>query len=755
MVIHNYSVEASVYENGKTIKGTLMMFSDEFVFNGARNSINWEMTQVEEGIVPVKSFLRTVNKPCIVFVQGSFRSSQFMIEPDKLQEVRASVRTFADETKKKRAEQERAELEKKRKEEQRRIEEQKKKESEQKKYEEQKSQNGVKEKTSSGGIDPEIYKRQMEKKQAHIRQIVDDIRAHHSDELISVCSIAQKAGGLFLDNPYRVLGISCSSSVEDANKALDKLKKLNRLKALDAYRSEYDLNGLEKPVRDLSVAQNALTLLKDISYKWFWFSSTEACTAWNNNKYRAELTRNGPEYGTYDLFLANYMYAVLCDPDFNMTETWKRVLNYCNYILDKNTIELLKSRFCQNELSGSDDSVLYNSFKRNAFKPILMLCERDDLDAVLRFHKIIISCENEYLEELSRIILGKLVSWFTEKEAGIMGFLKTFKNEHRDKSAICEEIRRRGEAYCDLVEPMLTLILKDFKGATVRYDMIKESYSNATYQLMYELYKLEDMSNAIYFANKCYSYCKSDDKKRIKNTFGEANIKAIDWRYIHTVWDAKGDKYFFGRGCPVDYAMALYWYRKAADAGNMYSPNSIGICYQKGLGVPKSEEQAAVWFEKSCKSGCPEGAYNLAECYYSGTGVKKDIDLAIKYWGEAAKLGHPAAKQKRDEIFTRVQAERKIHRAHNHICHDIGFQMTTGPGIAAEVTLNRPANVYLVNQQGYQKYLNGIDFAFYGGHTSNSPYRIRIPTSNHWYIIVDNGDQPITGITSSVKVTRT
>lgn len=186
----------------------------------------------------------------------------------------------------------------------------------------------------------------------------------------------------------------------------------------------------------------------------------------------------------------------------------------------------------------------------------------------------------------------------------------------------------------------------------------------------------------------------------------------------------------------------------------MYSPNSIGVCYQNGHGVPQSDEQAASWFEKACKAGNPQGAYNLAECYYTGTGVRKDLDQALKYWAEAAKLGHPSAAQRREAIFATVQAERRNHRARNHICHDLGFQMTTGPNMVVEVTLSQSANAYLVNAQGYQNYLNGNEFTHYGGYASSSPYRIRIPSSNHWYVIVDNGDRPIAGITSSAKVKR-
>ena len=54
--------------------------------------------------------------------------------------------------------------------------------------------------------------------------------------------------------------------------------------------------------------------------------------------------------------------------------------------------------------------------------------------------------------------------------------------------------------------------------------------------------------------------------------------------------------------------------------------------------------------------------------------------------------------------------------------------------------------------KNYQNYISGKDFSYYGGYTTENPYRINIPSSNHWYVIIDNGDDVVTGITSSVKV---
>lgn len=756
MAAGNYSVEASIIENGKVIKGTLMLFIDEYSFGSARKSVNWETVTCEQGTERIKGFLRSVDKPYVVFNYNGDRSLKFVLEPVQKDILLSKVKEFADSVRNERIAKEEQDRKAEEAHQQQLAEEQRIRREAQRKADEEyrkKQEEELRKKAEEARKEREIADCKKTDKQARIEREINACKSKDA-ELISIEGLGKKAGSSILDNPYRILGISSRASNEEANTALDKLKKLARLKALGSYRSPFDLSGVEKPVRDLSVAQNALILLKDKTNRYFWFEEADACVAWQSGRYRIELSRDGEEFGTYDLFLANYMYAILCDPDFNVSETWKRVLSFYCYIVKQPNCELLRSRFTEKELAGMTNADLVNGFKSVIFKPILMLCDRDDLDAVIRLHKCIKDVDNSRLDNLSRNVLGKLVSWFTDKEAVMLSYLRDVDDEDTITDEKGEEICEKGEAYCRVVEPVLEIVLHDFRGDLIRYDMIKESYRHITYQLMYELNKCANKSNAILFANKCFSYCSADDKKRIQNTFGEANIKSIDWNVAHTGWDVKGDDFYYGRGCAVDYTQALYWYHKAADKGNMYSPNSIGICYQKGHGVPQSDEQAAQWFEKAAAAGNPQGAYNLAECYFEGIGVRRSVDMALKYWAEAAKFGHPSASQRKNSVFAKVQVERRNHRARNHYCHDIGFQMTTGPNMVVEVSISQPAYVYLVNAQGYQSYLNGDEFKPYGGYASSSPYRILIPSSNHWYVIVDNGDGPIASITSSAKVKR-
>lgn len=714
----NYSVKAAIIENGKLVKGTLTLFNDEYVFGNVRKSVNWENVICEQGTTSVKVFLRSVDKQYVVFNHASDRSMQFILESSQASFVLNKVREFGNE-----------------------IRDERVAKANKVKREEDERQRQAKEEKD----------RHVSEKSARIKKAIEASKGKQ-EQKVELEPIAVKAAAAFLDNPYRILGVSCATTNEEANSALDKLKKLARLKALEVYRSPFDLNGLDRPTRDLSVAQNALALLKDKNHKLFWFVESDACMAWRDGKYRIELVKDGEELGTYDLFLANYMYAIFCDSNFNVSEIWKRIFNYYVFICKQSDCKLFRSRFSEKELQNMNNADLLNTFRSNIFKPLLMLCDRDDLDAVIRLHKCIRDCDNRLLEELSRNVVGKLVSWFTDKETAMLSFLRDTNEDDYISEERGKEIRKHGEEYCSIVEPVFEIVLCYFRGDAVRYDMIKESYRSTTYQFMYELNKCSDKSNAIVFANKCYVYCKEDDKQRIKNTFGEANIKVVDWNTPHTGWDVKGDDFYYGRGCAVDYTHALYWYHKVADEGNMYSKNSIGICYQEGHGVPQSDEQAVSWFRQASDAGNPQGAYNLAECYFEGKGVRKDIDMALKYWGEATKLGHPSAESRKSEIFSKVQFQRRNHRSRNHICHDLGFQMTTGLSVYVEVTVNQAANVYLVNQKGYQNYLNGNEFSHQGGYITELPARLRIPSSNHWYVIVDNGDEPIARVTSSVKV---
>ena len=61
--------------------------------------------------------------------------------------------------------------------------------------------------------------------------------------------------------------------------------------------------------------------------------------------------------------------------------------------------------------------------------------------------------------------------------------------------------------------------------------------------------------------------------------------------------------YANGQGVPQDYAEAVKWYRLAADQGDAYAQNNLGVMYDQGQGVPQDYVLAHMWFNLSAAQG--------------------------------------------------------------------------------------------------------------------------------------------------------
>lgn len=59
-------------------------------------------------------------------------------------------------------------------------------------------------------------------------------------------------------------------------------------------------------------------------------------------------------------------------------------------------------------------------------------------------------------------------------------------------------------------------------------------------------------------------------------------------------------------------------------------------------------------------------------------------------------------------------------------------------GEVVEVQLRgRAANVRLMDSSNLSNYRNRRRYRYLGAHVTRSPYRMRIPRSGHWHIVVD------------------
>lgn len=61
-------------------------------------------------------------------------------------------------------------------------------------------------------------------------------------------------------------------------------------------------------------------------------------------------------------------------------------------------------------------------------------------------------------------------------------------------------------------------------------------------------------------------------------------------------------------------------------------------------------------------------------------------------------------------------------------------------GEVVQVTLSgNAANVFLADRAGFDAFKAGRRYQYYGGHTTQSPVRLQVPRSGHWYLVIHLG----------------
>jgi hypothetical protein len=92
---------------------------------------------------------------------------------------------------------------------------------------------------------------------------------------------------------------------------------------------------------------------------------------------------------------------------------------------------------------------------------------------------------------------------------------------------------------------------------------------------------------------------------------------------------AKGLQYERGSGVTLDYAQALAWYHKAAEAGYPEAEFALGRMTGAGRGVVRDEKAATDWYLRAADHGFAEAQVQLAGDLL--TGAKPDKVEALKW----------------------------------------------------------------------------------------------------------------------------
>lgn len=67
------------------------------------------------------------------------------------------------------------------------------------------------------------------------------------------------------------------------------------------------------------------------------------------------------------------------------------------------------------------------------------------------------------------------------------------------------------------------------------------------------------------------------------------------------------------------------------------------------------------------------------------------------------------------------------------------YELDLAIGDVVEVTLDRQANVRLLDQSNFDRYRRGQQHTYRGGLVTQSPLRLASPSAGHWHLVVDLG----------------
>ena len=67
------------------------------------------------------------------------------------------------------------------------------------------------------------------------------------------------------------------------------------------------------------------------------------------------------------------------------------------------------------------------------------------------------------------------------------------------------------------------------------------------------------------------------------------------------------------------------------------------------------------------------------------------------------------------------------------------YEFDLGTGDVVEVTLDKQANVRLLDSTNFSLYREGAQHRYYGGLAKESPIPISAPHPGHWHLVVDLG----------------
>jgi len=112
----------------------------------------------------------------------------------------------------------------------------------------------------------------------------------------------------------------------------------------------------------------------------------------------------------------------------------------------------------------------------------------------------------------------------------------------------------------------------------------------------------------------------------------------VEQRTAKQLFDKARNNYNSG-----EFAIAAFWYKKAAAKESVGAMINLGVMYNQGKGVRKQPEEAVRWFRRGADIGNPVAMLQLSRALNSGKGVKRDNQKSFRWVLKAAQKGYAPA----------------------------------------------------------------------------------------------------------------
>ena len=146
-----------------------------------------------------------------------------------------------------------------------------------------------------------------------------------------------------------------------------------------------------------------------------------------------------------------------------------------------------------------------------------------------------------------------------------------------------------------------------------------------------------------------------------------------------------------------DYAKAVEWYQKAADAGSNAAMYLLAVMSIEGLGTEQDYAAALRWAQKMADSGDGSGYMLLGLLHESGSGVPQDNTTAVQHYGYATREARDIGARYRlgmlnlegkgvpkNPVRAMEWLESAASQGDRHACYQLGYMYFTGTGVGVD-----------------------------------------------------------------------